>query len=63
MSLFSSMFHFIDRSKRRFIQVFIRERSPAIERVKEKFQAAGVQVDVVGMDTQSRNLVKQANGS
>lgn len=35
----------------------------AIERVKEQYQAAGVQIDVVGMDTSSRNLVKQVNGS
>ncbi|MFB8732952.1 STAS domain-containing protein [Bacillus sp. SL00103] len=35
----------------------------AIERVKEKYHAPGVQVDIVGMDTQSRNLVKQVNGS
>ncbi|MGE1212373.1 SulP family inorganic anion transporter [Bacillus pumilus] len=35
----------------------------AIERIKEKYQAAGVQVDIVGMDTQSRKLVNQVNGS
>lgn len=35
----------------------------AIERVKEQYQAGGVQIDVVGMDTSSRNLVKQVNGS
>lgn len=35
----------------------------AIERIKERYQANGVQVDVVGMDTSSRKLVKQVNGS
>lgn len=35
----------------------------AIERIKERYQANGVQVDVVGMDTSSQKLVKQVNGS
>lgn len=35
----------------------------AIERIKERYQSNGVQVDVVGMDTSSQKLVKQVNGS
>ncbi|BBP86669.1 hypothetical protein BsIDN1_02870 [Bacillus safensis] len=35
----------------------------AIERIKERYQANGVQVDVVGMDTSSQKLMKQVSGS
>lgn len=35
----------------------------AIERVKEKYRTAGVEVDVVGMDTSSQKLMKQVIGS
>ncbi|MFS0656858.1 SulP family inorganic anion transporter [Bacillus sp. 179-C3.3 HS] len=35
----------------------------AIERVKEKYRAAGIDVEVVGMDTNSQKLVKQVVGS
>ncbi|MDG2703100.1 STAS domain-containing protein, partial [Vibrio parahaemolyticus] len=35
----------------------------AIERVKEKYRIAGVEVDVVGMDTSSQKLMKQVIGS
>ncbi|MEH7201661.1 STAS domain-containing protein [Bacillus safensis] len=35
----------------------------ALGRIKERYQAIGVQVDVVGMDTSSRKLLKQVNGS
>lgn len=35
----------------------------AIECIKEMYQANDVQVDVVGMGTSSRKLVKQVNGS
>lgn len=35
----------------------------AIERVKEKYRSAGVEVEVIGMDTSSQKLVKQVLGS
>lgn len=35
----------------------------AIERVKEKYRVAGVQVEVIGMDMASQKLVKQVIGS